>query len=144
MLGGIEMLYCFDKKLPFDYSKLEMEISKLNGNGILYDNELKVFTDFKGNKIDITGKLIFPRTGVIQIYKMNDDIINQGGIPIVTNEQINMIEDWPKYYNTDRKMKILKGRDLINSNVISELESVYGKEVFLKTKSKNFNSVISI
>ncbi|MDD6224529.1 MAG: ATP-grasp domain-containing protein [bacterium] len=138
------MLYCFDSRLPFDYSKLEMELSKLNGNGILYDNELKKITDFMGNKIDITGKLIFPRTGATQIYEMNTEIIKYGGIPVVTNEQIDMIEEWPKYYDTDRKMKILKGRELIDLNVILELESIYGKEIFLKTKSKNFNSVISI
>ena len=47
------MLYCFDKNLPWDYSKREMAISKMNQNGILYDNKLKIFTDFDGNIIDI-------------------------------------------------------------------------------------------
>lgn len=138
------MLYCFDSRLPFDYSKLEMELSKTNGNGILYDNKLKKFIDFDDNEVNINGKLIFPRTGAIQIYEMNDKIVNQGGILIVTNKQIDMIEDWPKYYLTDRKMQILTGAELIDSNVISKLENIYGKELFLKTKSKNFSSVIPI
>ena len=138
------MLYCFDKKLPFDYSKLEMELSKINGNGILYDGELKAFTDFSGNEFDIKGKVIFPRTGVVQIYEMNDEIIKQGGLPIISNEQVDIIEDWPKYCVTDRKLKVLSGNDLINPEIISELESIYGNEIFIKTKNKNFNSVIPI
>lgn len=141
------MLYCFDiglKTLDSDYSEREMALSKINGNGILYDGDLKEFRDSNGNIFDITGKVIFPRTGVSQIYDMNDEIVKQGGIPIITNEQIDLVVDWPNYYTTDRKTQIFKGKDLINIDVVKNLEKEYGKEIFIKTKDKNFNGVIPI
>lgn len=138
------MLYCFDSRLPFDCSQAEMAISKINGNGILYDNVLKIFMDFDGNEIDIHGEIIFPRTGVTQIYEMNNEIVNHGGIPIVTNDEIHQIENWPNYYETKRKTKVLKGSDLINLDVILKLELTYGEELFLKTTEKNFSSVIPL
>lgn len=138
------MLYCFDKLLPWDYSKREMAISKMNQNGILYDNKLKVFTDFDGNIIDIKSKLIFPRTGETQIHDMNDEIIKQGGIPIMSNNDVEIVKSWPNYYSTERKCKIFKGKDLINPDIGKEIEEVYGKEIFFKTKAKNFSAVIPV
>lgn len=138
------MIYCFDKNLPWDFSKREMAISKMSSNGILYDSELKVFTDFEGKIIDIKDKLIFPRTGVEQIYDMNDEIIHQGGFPVVSNDQIYIVESWPNYYSDERKSKLIKGRDLIDINIIKNIEAVYGQEIFIKTKSKNFSAVIPV
>ena len=138
------MLYCFDKLLPWDYSKREMAISKMNDNGILYDSKLKVFTDFDGNVIDIKGKLIFPRTGGEQINDMNDEIIKQGGIPILSNNKVDMVENWPDYYLTERKCKIFKEKDLVNSYIVKEIEKIYGEEIFFKTKVKNFSAIIPV
>ena len=142
--GGDIMVYCFDKNLPWDYSKREMAISKMSCNGILYDSKLKVFTDFEGKIIDIKDKLIFPRTGVAQINDMNDEIIHQGGFPVVSNDQIDIVESWPDYYSDERKSKLIKGRDLIDINVIKNIEAVYGQEIFIKTKSKNFSAIIPV
>lgn len=138
------MLYCFDKLLPWDYSKREMAISKMNNNGILYDSKLKIFTDFDGNIIDIKGKLIFPRTGGAQINDMNDEIIKQGGIPILFNNEVEMVESWPNYYSTERKCKIFKGKNLVNPVIVKEIEEIYGKEIFFKTKAKNFSAIIPV
>lgn len=140
----IKKIYCFDTRLPWDYSKQEMEISKMNGIGIQYDSTLKKFIDFEGNAVDIKDKLIFPRTGVAQLCDMNNEIINQGGIPIVSNEQIEQIESWPNYYFDERKSKIIKGHDLIDINTIKKIKDLYGEEIFIKTKSKNFSGIIPI
>ena len=138
------MWYCFDKNFEFEYSKREMALAKINKTGILYDSDWKAFTDFSGNRIDITNQVIFPRTGISQIYEMNNEMVKQGGIPIVDSNQIAKITSWPLYYHPSRKMQILKGKDLINLGVITKLEKEYGKEIFLKTKEKNFNGVIKI
>ena len=138
------MLYCFDHMLPFDYSKFEMELSQINNNGILYNQQLKKFTDFEGNEINISGELIFPRTGATQIYEMNDDIIAKNGIPIISNNEIDMIEKWPMYCETERKIRILKGKDLVDPSILIELENAYGSEVFIKTKKKNFSNIIPL
>ena len=138
------MLYCFDKLLPWDYSKREMAISKMNNTGMLYDSKLKIFTDFDGNIIDIKGKLIFPRTGGEQINDMNDEIIKHGGIPILFNNEVEMVESWPDYFSTERKCKIFKGKDLINFDIVEEIEEIYGEEIFFKTKVKNFSAIIPV
>lgn len=138
------MLYVFDNRLPFDYSKKEMAIAKHMGNGILYDIVLETFTDFSGNKVDINGKLLFPRTGYTQIYKMNNAILKNGGKLRVSSEEINKLTEWPKYYKTKRKMKIYLGSDLINSEVINEIENEFGKTIFIKTVKKNFSCIIPI
>lgn len=47
-------------------------------------------------------------------------------------------------YNTIRKIKILKGKDLIESDTIDRLEKTYGEKIFFKTVEKDFSSVIPI
>lgn len=137
------MIYCFDKNLPFKYSKIEMKICKDLNIGILYDSQTKTFTDYEGNLVDIKGKLILARSGSTQIYDLNEQIVKQGGIPIVTTEQIKMVFDWPNHYQTKRKTKIIKGRDLIEQSKIVEIENEYGNTIFIKTKMKNFSDIIS-
>lgn len=138
------MIYCFDTRSPWDYTKKEIAISKKNGNGMLYDSSLKKFIDYEGNIINIKDKLVFPRTGVSQIYDINNEIVNQGGVPVVSNEQINIIENWPNYYFDKRKSKIIKGYELIDIDIIKEIEVSYGQEIFIKTKLKNFSGIIPI
>lgn len=137
------MIYCFDKTLPFSYSKPEMIIGKKNGNSILYDPLKKVFENFEGNIIDIKGELIFPRTGANQIYEMNEEIVKKGGIPIVSTKQIEMVLNWVNYYKPKRKMEIIKGSELIDSDKIIQIEKEYGENIFIKTKTKNFSDNIS-
>ena len=138
------MLYCFDSKLKRDYSKREMKLAKEMSIGILYDSDLNEFIDFFGKKVDIAGKVIFPRTGAKQVYDMNREIINRGGIPILTNSQIDSIMDWPVYYKTRRKTEIIKGKELINPKNIEQIEHEYGSEIFIKTKDKNFSSIVPV
>lgn len=138
------MIYCFDSDLPWEYSRKEMALSKNYNNGILYDNKTKNFMDFDRNSINIENKVIFPRTGGVQIYDVNEQIICNGGIPVVTNEQIRKIEDWPNFYLDDRNSRLIKGKYLIDLKVVEKIRNVYGNEIFLKTKTKNFSSVIPI
>lgn len=108
------MIYCFDINLNFEYSKNEMAVSRKNKNGILYDSRLKEL------------------------------IIKHGGKIAVTNDEIEMVYSWPLYYRTNRKMEILKGKDLIDPINISKIERNFGNEIFFKTKHKNFSDVISV
>lgn len=138
------MIYCFDKILNFDYSKSEIALSHKAGNGILYDSDKRIFTDFNGNKVDITGKVLFPRTGVLQMHGMTEEIERQGGIPAITNAETEKISRWPKYFKTKRKTRILTGRDLQDPSQIEQIEKEYGKEIFIKTVQKGFNGVIPV
>lgn len=140
------MVYCFDTRIPKDwtYIQREKEITKKYQNGILYDGNTRQFLDFSKRNIDINGVIVFPRTGSIQIYEMNREIIRQGGIPILSNDEINQINDWPNYYCGNRKVGILKGKDLIAPEMIKKIKNEYGEEFFLKTKEKNFSGIIPI
>lgn len=90
------MFYCFDKDLNWNYAIKEMAFAKMNKNGILYDSKKKIFLDLDGNKIDIIGYSIFPRTGCNQIYDMIREIEKQGGISLVSEEDIKKVNQWPE------------------------------------------------
>ena len=136
------MLYCFDMEAYnyFDYMEHELKLSKKMKNGILYKNN--IFTDFKGKKVDIKDKIIMPLTGIYQVKELNEQIINNGGIPSTSNDKYNIIVNWPDYIDTYRKVKRVTGRELLDN--VSFIEKEYGKEIFFKTKDKNFSNVIPI
>lgn len=140
------ILYCFDIEIleKWSYINKEKELTYHNQNGILFDRKNKQFLNFYGKPVSIKGKIIFPRTGSTQIYEMNEEIIKQGGIPILSNDEIKQIDNWPQYYHGNRKIQIIKGKDLIDKSIIEEIKRKYGTEIFLKTKEKNFSSVIPI
>lgn len=138
------MLYCFDKRLNFDYTEGEIAVTKLNNNGIYYDSIKKIFTDYNGNEIDIKDKVIFSRTGSTQIYDMNREIEKNGGIPIVGSEEVKQVDSWPNHYNTKRKTIILTGRDLLDHSIITKIETEFGKEIFFKTREKDFHDIIQL
>lgn len=138
------MYYCFDVRLKNEYSIGEMAICKKNNNGILYNGDLNQFTNFEKEIVDISDKIIFPRTGVLQKSKMIEEIKKNGGIPITTLEDIEKVDNWPSFYNTTRKTCIIKGKNLIKSKTIEKLEKEFGNEIFIKTKIKDFSSVIPI
>lgn len=138
------MRYCYDKNLPWEYSRNEMELVKQKKNGMLYDCESHRFEDFDHNEIDIIGEVIFPRTGVTQIYDLLDEIVRQEGIPAFSKDELEKIRKWPKYVQTKRLSHTLTGKDLLDEEVISRLEEIYGTEFFLKTLDKDFSSIIPI
>lgn len=138
------MIYCFDKDCNFEYTNEEKELARTVGTAILYDKDTGNFTDFESNPVDIKGCVLFPRTGSTQIYDMNDAIVKSGGTPVITNEEIDKIISWPEYVLVNRIVKVYKGYELLDSNVIAQLESNLGKEIFFKTKKKDFSDIVDI
>lgn len=68
------MLYCFDQKMDFTYTKNEINAAKLKNSCIFYDNQSEAFVDIYGNCIDINNEIIFPRTDSVQIFHLNEMI----------------------------------------------------------------------
>lgn len=54
------------------------------------------------------------------------------------------MDNWPLFYNTNRKTCIIKGENLIESKTVETLEKEFGNEIFIKTKIKDFSSVIPV
>lgn len=73
------MYYCFDVRFKNEYYVGEMAICKKNNNGILYNKDLNQFTNFEKEIVDISDKIIFPRTGVLQRSKMIEEIKKMAG-----------------------------------------------------------------
>lgn len=137
------MKYCFvyEKKEAYeDIIKylLEKDIA------IFYSKKNDVFMDKGGNKIDITGMKIYPKTGVYQAGYLCDAIVNKGGIPLVTRKENEKVDNWPNYYKTKRKLKVFKGKELLDKNVCEQIKREYGNEVFFKTLNKNYSEIINV
>lgn len=137
------MFYCYDERVPLDFYEKEIEVAKKKGQAVFY-NGVDGFKDSFGKKIDIKDKVIIPRTFIAQITDINEIIEEHGGILAVSGIDNETILNWPNYYQTKRKTIILSGEDLVMESTISELEKAFGDKIFLKTKDKNFSSVIPI
>lgn len=137
------MLYCFDERIPLESFKEEIRLATLKGIAIFYNDE-NGFVDSNGKKVSIEGKYIMPRTFVSTIEQINEVIVKNGGVLVLGREDDEKILNWPKYYQPKRKAFIFKGKDLINREVIERLREEVGDKLFIKTKEKNFNGIISI
>ncbi len=136
------MYYCFDKNINFEYTSNEIKRARQKENLLFYDSERKEFFDENNHLIDISSSVIFPRTGSIQVFDMNESIVSHGGLPVVSNEDIKMILEWPKYIKLKRKMEIVKGSDLLDNQNVLRIINEYGDNIFIKTKNKDFSDVI--
>lgn len=138
------MIFCFDTRVNFEYTDAEMALAKKKGIGILYDAENDTFIDFESNVVNINGVYVFPRTGSAQIYEINDAIIRHGGIPVLSNEEVDIVNSWPNYVQTKRNIKVYNGSELCDDEVISKIEEQFGTRFFFKTKKKDFKDIIDI
>lgn len=138
------MIFCFDTRVNFEYTDAEMALAKKKGIGILYDAENDTFLDFESNVMNINGVYAFPRTGSAQIYEINDAIIRHGGIPVLSNEEVDIVNSWPNYVQTKRNIKVYNGSELCDDEVISKIEEQFGTRFFFKTKKKDFKDIIDI
>lgn len=138
------MIFCFDTGVNFEYTDAEMALAKKKGIGILYDAENDTFIDFESNVMNINGVYVFPRTGSAQIYEINDAIIRHGGIPVLSNEEVDIVNSWPNYVQTKRNIKVYNGSELCDDEVISKIEEQFGTRFFFKTKKKDFKDIIDI
>lgn len=138
------MIFCFDTRVNFEYTDAEMALAKKKGIGILYDAENDTFIDFESNVVNINGVYVFPRTGSAQIYEINDAIIRHGGILVLSNEEVDIVNSWPNYVQTKRNIKVYNGSELCDDEVISKIEEQFGTRFFFKTKKKDFKDIIDI
>lgn len=138
------MIFCFDTRVNFEYTDAEMALAKKKGIGILYDAENDTFIDFESNVMNINGVYVFPRTGSAQIYEINDAIIRHGGILVLSNEEVDIVNSWPNYVQTKRNIKVYNGSELCDDEVISKIEEQFGTRFFFKTKKKDFKDIIDI
>ncbi len=139
------MIYCFVKGLEFsNFLENSKQYCLENDMAIFYSKKEDIFVDKDGNIIDIKGMKIFPKTGVYESDYLCDAILNKGGIPIVTKEENHVVDSWPNYYKTKRKLNVFTGKELLDKEICESIKKEYGNEVFFKTLNKNYSEIIKV
>ena len=136
------MIYCYDKRYPLESFEEEIESCQKENPVVFYDDEKEVFVDLEGNVVSIENQVLLGRTWANHIKELDDVILSCGGILAIDEEETEKIALWPKYYQPKRKAFIFTGEELLDEEIVLRLESTFGKEIFIKTIEKNFNSVI--
>ena len=134
------MLYCFNDKNFENLPRTNCEIAyALKHNCfIYYDEKENLFKDFNDNIVDVNGIKVIPSSFVLQLPSMIKALIAAGAIIPNTLEDINKVEDWYNYFETQRLLISFTGKDLGDQEFLNYLYEVFGRnpEVFLKTKKK--------
>ncbi len=117
---------------------------KENRNVCFYDKEEDMFLDSNMNPFNIDKKTIIPLCYIGVETKFFDTIKNNGGIIPCGLDNISDVHHWCNFYETKRKTRIIKGKDLLNEEVLIQIEKEYGKEIFFKTIEKAYSGKIKI
>ena len=142
------MLYCFNDKNFDNLPRTNREIAyALEHNCfIYYDEKTNVFKDYNDNIVEVNGIKVIPSSFVLQLPNMINALIKNGAIIPNTLEDINKVEEWYNYFETQRLILPFTGKDLKDPEFLSYIYEVFSKnpEVFLKTKKKDFNGIIDL
>ncbi len=141
------MLYCYSyKQLPSNKRvNAEMNEAKKRNCFIYYNKNYDVFFNQNDEKIDVKCKKVFPVVGVLDEKIIISALIKQGAIIRNSIEDIDKIKEWFKYVQVNRKMIDFKGYDLDRPSFLEYIKAYFNKEqLFLKTKEKDYNGIISI
>lgn len=142
------MLYCFNDKNFDNLPRTNREIAYAlaHNSFIYYDENENVFKDYNDNIVDVNGIKVIPSSFVLQLPNMINALIKNGAIIPNTLEDINKVEEWYNYFETQRLIVPFTGKDLQDPEFLSYLYEVFNRnpEVFLKTKKKDFNGIIDL
>lgn len=125
-----------------DWRQKEIEQARAKGKLILFDLRNNSFINEKGEIVDISEKIIFPRSTIEQADFLIENIEKAGGKSIAAREDKNIIENWFKIIKTERKYKLTTIKE-IESN-LGFYEKEFGKSFFLKTVEKHFSGICII
>lgn len=139
------MYYCFIKNMKdSDDDEYIKKYCSLNNTAIFYSINEDKFYDKDNNVISISSKKIFPKTWAKYEEAICDAIKKHGGLSIVSKEEIIRCLNWYKYYNTKRKLEMLKGRDLLDYETINRIKEEYGNIIFFKTIMKDYSGNLNV
>lgn len=139
------MYYCFIKNMKdSDDTEYIKKYCSLNNIAIFYSIDEDKFYDKDNNVISISGKKIFPKTWSKYEEEICGAIEKHGGLSIVSKDEIIRCLNWYKYYNTKRKLEVLKGKDLLDYETIKRIKEEYGNIIFFKTIMKDYSGNLNV
>lgn len=116
---------------------------KKQGQFCFYNPESDGFYTPDLNSIDITGKEIIPHNFANDEMQLFHKAIREhGGIISKDIEQIKKVYNWLDYYTPKRRMRKISGRELIEPEILSKIEQLYGSEIFFKTLEKSYSEIV--
>lgn len=125
-----------------DWRQKEIERAREKGKLILFDLRNNNFISEKGEIVDISEKIIFPRSTISQADLLIESIEKAGGKSIETIKDKNIIKNWFKIIKTEREYKLTTIKE-VESN-LEFFEKEFGKKFFLKTVEKKFSGICVI
>ncbi len=123
----------------------EEYIKAIDNNKIcVFNSDKEIFCDLSGNPMDLTGKVICPISGMMQVKKIRE-VANKLGIrSFVTTEDDEKIHSWTKWFKTLRNTKEFVGSDILSEEGNAKIKELFGEEFFIKTKEKNYNAFCKV
>ena len=139
---NLEQYTNFQKRGHYERTLKEVMQAKKLGKLLLFDMRNNGFVNESGETIDITGKVIFPRSTIQQEDLLMENIEKAQGKSITSRKDCEILENWFKKVRTKRDYKLTTMRE-IESN-LDYYEKQFGKSFFLKTVQKKFSGICTI
>ena len=123
------------------YLRTQREVMKAKelGKLLLFDSQNKCFINEFGERIDIEGKVIFPRSTIAESEKLMRYIEEAKGKSITSSSDYKKTELWFKKIKPKREYELVTMMDLEKN--LSKYEKKLGKFFFVKTVQKGFSGI---
>lgn len=129
-------------KEHFEFAQKNVLLAKEKGKLLLFDLRNNSFIDEEGNFVDISGRIIFPRTTIQESDIVLEHIEKAKGKSITTLKDKEIIKNWFKVIKTNREFEETIF-EKVQNNLDFYLEK-YGNRFFIKTVEKVFSGVCYI
>lgn len=133
-----------DREERFYYQCTQEDVFRAleRGKLLLFDLRNNTFLSEHGKEVDITGKVIFPRSTIADAKLLLNAIEEKGGYSIMKLKDYEEVEYWFKKVPTNRKYKLTTLRELEEN--LDQYYEEYGKIIFVKTVLKKFSGLCKI
>ena len=131
-----------EKKIYYKQTQSEILEAEAIGKLLLFDLRNNRFISKYGKKVDITGKIIFPRSNIADAEILLKSIEEKGGISIISLDDYNAINYWFTKVKTKREY-IQTTLKEFKENLLY-YQAKFGSNVFIKPIVKEFSDVCEI
>ena len=127
----------------YEIAQEDVLLAKKKGKLLLFDLRNNTFVDKRGNVVDISDKVIFPRSTIGEADILLEHIEKANGKSITARGDYDLIvEHWFEIIKTKREFKVTTIGEVQQN--LEKYEETYGKSFFIKTIKKGFSGICII
>lgn len=130
------------EKEYYERTLKEVNEAREKGKLILFDLQNKSFINERGEKVDIAGKVIFPRSTIGQADILMENIEKVRGKSITSRSDYETVENWFEVIKTKRNYEKTTMKEL-EAN-LNDFEKSFGEKFFIKTVHKGFSGICRV